>query len=158
MEGKEPVDNTKAGQTTTSGTTTIGGNWEKRRRKRNEDLDTSDQILDEDQIAGPDTSAGSNQNTTPGPDSVTTLRPSIKPDATVTTKYGCPVGFTRVTEYVCFHCRNDQNGKAVPSTFEASQRYCKDKGASVLYFTNNAEALKTWEWLGKSSSVIFLYY
>ena len=143
LEGKEPVDGgvtiLKAEQTTTSGSTTQGDTPVKRRKRENEDSDTA-----------------------PGPDSVTAPRPNTKQDGTAKTKYGCPVGFTRVTEYVCLHYRNDSNGNAVPSTFEESQKYCQhqNKGASVLYFSNNDEALKTWKWLGKSSSIVMLclYY
>ena len=114
----------------TSGTATQGNKGTGKRKEQNRDSATTQR---------------------PSEKSSSTLRPSIKPTTATQPKYGCPVGFTKVTEYVCLHYRNDAKGNGLPSTFDASQKYCKDqnKGASLLYFTNHdAEVLKIWKWLG----------
>jgi hypothetical protein len=88
--------------------------------------------------------------------SVSDTKPRPRREANVTEisqiKYGCPVGFERVTEYLCLHYWKNSTGTGVSSTFDVSQKYCKDQsmGASLLYFMNTLEALKIWEWLGKS--------
>ena len=117
-------------QQATSGTTTQGGNKRKRRKRQTGD------------------SAATKR---PSEELASTQRPTTTHTVAPKTKYGCPVGFSRGTEYVCLHYRNDANGTGVPSTFDASQKYCQDqiKGASLLYFTNyDSEALKIWKWLG----------
>ena len=69
-------------------------------------------------------------------------------------KYGCPEGFTKVTEYLCVYSHNETNGKSIPLKFEDAKTLCQDKKASLLYFTNEAEAKKVWDWLGKKFLLI----
>ena len=67
------------------------------------------------------------------------------------TKYGCPDSFTKVTEYACLHLHEDLKGNAVPLKFDDAKAYCqtKDSRATLLYFSDAAEANKVWKWLSK---------
>ena len=67
------------------------------------------------------------------------------------TKYGCPDSFTKVTEYACLHSHTDSTGNAVPLKFDDAKAYCqtKDSRATLLYFSDAAEANKVWKWLSK---------
>ena len=71
-------------------------------------------------------------------------------------KYGCPEGFTKVTEYLCLYSHNETDGKSIPLKFEDAKKVCQDKKASLLYFANEAEAKKVWEWLGNYFAVSIL--
>ena len=74
-------------------------------------------------------------------------------------KYGCPEGFTKVTEYLCLYSHNETDGKSILLNFEDAKELCQDKKASLLYFANEPEAKKVWDWLGKYRlflSLVFL--
>ena len=76
-------------------------------------------------------------------------------------KYGkCPKDFVKLSEYLCVHQYNDIRGVGVPSLFEDSQQYCKDKapGSSLLYFLNSDDALNVWKWLGKCFKPLILFF
>ena len=73
-------------------------------------------------------------------------------------KYGCPEGFTKVTEYLCLYPHNETDGTSIPLKFEDAKQVCQDKKASLLYFANELEAKKVWDWLGKYRLFLFLFF
>ena len=66
-------------------------------------------------------------------------------------KYGCPVGFERVSQYICLQYRSSPDGNATQTTLSEAQSYCRgrDKESDILFIQNNVEALSVWKWLGK---------
>ena len=73
-------------------------------------------------------------------------------------KYGCPEGFTKVTEYLCLYSHNETDGKSILLNFEDAKELCQDKKASLLYFANEPEAKKVWDWLGKYRLFLFFVF
>ena len=57
---------------------------------------------------------------------------------------------------MCVYSHNGTDGKSIPLKFEDAKTLCKDKKASLLYFANEAEATKVWEWLGNYFAVSVL--
>ena len=66
-------------------------------------------------------------------------------------QYGCPQGFTKLSEYICVHLHQDNDLKAIESAFAESQEYCRNQNveSSLLYFLNLDDALRFWKWSGK---------
>ena len=71
-------------------------------------------------------------------------------NSTNSQRYGCPVNFERVTEYICLHFgRTDDNKKDLVTDFEQAKDYCRARDAKLMYILNSDESLKIWKWLGK---------
>ena len=71
-------------------------------------------------------------------------------NSTKTQRYGCPVNFERVTEYICMHFgRTDDNKKDLVTDFEQAKDYCRARNAKPMYILKSDESLKIWKWLGK---------
>ena len=71
-------------------------------------------------------------------------------NSTNSQRYGCPINFERVTEYICMHFgRTDDNKKDLVIDFEQAKDYCRARNAKPMYILNSDESLKIWKWLGK---------
>ena len=71
-------------------------------------------------------------------------------NSTNSQRYGCPVNFERITEYICMHFgRTDDNKKDLVIDFEQAKDYCRARDAKLMYILNVNESLKIWKWFGK---------
>ena len=73
-------------------------------------------------------------------------------------KYGCPDGFQRSSQYMCLHYFHNMDNKGVRKNLNDSKTYCKtkDKNANLLYIDNADEASKIWDWLGEYDYLLFI--